>query len=66
MKWGSAGKRIKTAEDFIRECASVSSMSGQKYQIRFADGQTMYAGDYFHQQLKLIEARPDPVVGILR
>lgn len=59
-KWKHAGKRVKTAEDFIVCCASVSSMSGTKYQIRFADGRTVYAGDYFHQQLRRIEAGPVP------
>lgn len=59
-KWKYAGKRVKTAEDFILCCASFSSMSGTKYQIRFADGRTVYAGDYFHQQLRRIEAGPVP------
>lgn len=56
MKWKYAGKRVKTAEDFIRCCASASSMSGKKYRIRFADGRTVDAEQFFHQQLRLIEA----------
>jgi hypothetical protein len=38
-----AGDRIKTASDFIVCCASQSSMSGQPYQIRFANGTTVKA-----------------------
>jgi len=62
MKWQYAGKRIKTAEDFIKYCASASSMSGNRYQIRFADGHTVYSADFFHQQLRRIEAGEKPVV----
>jgi len=47
MKWKYAGKRVKTAEDFIRCCASVSSISGSKYRIRFADGRTVDSEVYF-------------------
>jgi hypothetical protein len=58
LKWHNAGRRVKTAEQFIDYCASASSLSGKKYRIRFADGRTVDSGDYFHQQLKLLEARP--------
>ena len=37
-KLRAAGSRVQTAEDFIRDCASKSSISGQPYEIRFADG----------------------------
>lgn len=53
-----AGDRIKTAMDFIACCASKSSMSGEPYQIRYADGKTVNAADYFHAELKRIEAQP--------
>jgi len=56
LKWKNAGKRVKTAEDFILFCASASSMSGKKYQIRFADGRTIDSEQYFHEQLRRIEA----------
>jgi Family of unknown function (DUF5329) len=62
MKWKKAGKRVRTAEDFIKYCGSVSSMSGEKYQIRFADGRTVYSGDYFHEQLRRIEASQAPAI----
>ncbi|HJW08815.1 MAG TPA: DUF5329 family protein, partial [Holophagaceae bacterium] len=33
MKWKNAGSHVKTAGDFIRLCATGSSMSGQPYKI---------------------------------
>lgn len=54
MKWDYAGKRVATAEQFIDYCASKSSFSGKKYEVRYADGKTVYAADYFHEQLKKI------------
>lgn len=56
LKWKNAGKRVRTAEDFIRYCATGSSMSGKPYQIRFADGRVENSADYFHAQLRRIEA----------
>lgn len=38
LKMRKANGRCDTADDFIRLCASRSSVSGQPYQIRFADG----------------------------
>jgi len=54
MKWDSAGSKVKTADDFITYCASESSFSGKKYQIRFADGKTVYSEDYLREQLNRI------------
>jgi len=54
MKWDKAGSKVKTAEDFIDKCASRSSLSGQKYQIRFANGKTENSEDYFHDELRKI------------
>ena len=58
MKWKNAGKRVRTAEDFIRYCATGSSMSGKPYRIRFADGRVEDSAVYFHAQLRRIEAGP--------
>ena len=58
MKWDKAGSRVKTAEDFIEKCASQSSMSGEKYQIRFADGKVQYSQDFFNEQLRKISPSP--------
>jgi hypothetical protein len=46
LKLRNAGARVKTAEDFIRFCASKSSASGKPYRIRFADG-TMQTSEAF-------------------
>jgi hypothetical protein len=51
LKLRMAGSRIVTAEDFIRLCASVSSISGLPYQIRFADGQVVPAETFLRQKL---------------
>lgn len=60
-----AGDRIKTAMDFINCCASKSSMSGQPYQIRFANGNTVDAEVYFRGELKRIETPPPPAPVVL-
>jgi hypothetical protein len=56
LKLRTAGSRVVTAEDFIRLCASVSSVSGTPYQIRFADGRVLSSEAYLRQ--KLAEFRP--------
>jgi hypothetical protein len=52
LKLKAAGDRVKTAEDFIRLCASKSSISGEPYRIRFSDGSTVEAEVYFRNILK--------------
>lgn len=52
MKLGYAGERVKTAEDFVKYCASESSLTHQKYKIRAADGTTTDAAAYFHAKLR--------------
>ena len=47
-----AGERVKTAEDFIKHCATESSMTHQQYRIRFADGTVTDTASYFYKQLK--------------
>lgn len=56
MKRDYAGKRIKTAEQFIEKLATESSMTGKPYKIRFADGRTVDSAVYFHEQLRRLEA----------
>lgn len=58
LKWRNAGRRVKTAPDFIRYCASESSLSGQPYEIRFQDGRTVLARDWLWTELKRLEAAP--------
>lgn len=51
LKLRMAGSRVTTADDFIRVCASVSSISGTPYQIRFADGREVSSEIYLRQRL---------------
>jgi hypothetical protein len=52
MKLGYAGERVKTAEDFVKHCASESSFTHQKYRIRAADGTITDADAYFRARLR--------------
>jgi Family of unknown function (DUF5329) len=47
-----AGERVKTAEEFIKYCATESSITHQPYKIRFADGTVTDTASYFHERLK--------------
>ncbi|HXW73623.1 MAG TPA: DUF5329 family protein [Steroidobacteraceae bacterium] len=49
-KLRAAGARVKTAE-FIRYCASQSSVSGRPYEIRFPDGRVVPSADFLRQKL---------------
>jgi hydrogenase maturation factor HypF (carbamoyltransferase family) len=51
-KLSFAGERVKTAEDFIKYCASESSMTHQPYKIRFADNTTVDTVSFFRQKLQ--------------
>jgi len=51
LKLKNAGSRIKTAEDFIRYCASVSSVSGTPYEIRFSDGRVVTSEAFLRKKL---------------
>jgi hypothetical protein len=51
LKLDKAGDRVKTADDFIRLCASHSYVSGEAYLIRFPDGRTRTAEDVLREQL---------------
>jgi hypothetical protein len=55
LKLRMAGSRVATAEDFIRLCASVSSVTGAPYQIRFSDGRTVTSEAYLRQRLAEFE-----------
>lgn len=58
LKWRNAGRRVKTAPEFIQHCASGSSMSGKPYEIRLGDGRTVLARDWFWTELKRMQAKP--------
>jgi hypothetical protein len=44
--------QIKTAEDFIRLCATKSLMSGEPYRIRTKDGQVEESSKWLMDELK--------------
>ncbi len=52
-----AGERVKTAEDFVKYCASESSLTHRSYKIRRPDGKTVNAADYFTERLREFDAR---------
>ena len=52
LKLKVAGGRVKTAEDFITLCASQSSVTGEPYLMRFADGTTVKSEVFFRNKLK--------------
>lgn len=57
LKWRFAGSRVKTAEDFIRYCATASSTSGIRYTIRFADGRSIDSANFLQKMLS--QYRPE-------
>ena len=46
---------MKTPDDFIRLCGSVSSMSGLPYQIRYADGRVETSEAFLRARLAQLE-----------
>ena len=55
LKLRNAGDRIVSADDFIRTCASASSMSGRPYLIRYADGRVVTAESFLRDRLAAYE-----------
>ena len=51
LKLRFAGSRVKTVDDFIVYCATGSSVSGTRYTIRFADGQSIDAATFLRGKL---------------
>src|ERR1700712_2864706 len=54
-KMDSMGGEVRSAREFIDRIASKSSMSGEPYQVRFADGKTMLASEFLAEELKRME-----------
>jgi len=52
MKLQKAGNRVRTADDFIRLCASKSFLSGKAYMIRSSAGKTIPSEEFFREKLK--------------
>jgi hypothetical protein len=61
MKLRFAGSRVHTAEDFIVYCATGSSVSGIKYEIRFADGHSIDSASFLRHRLAEYPPPPAPV-----
>jgi len=57
-KLEAMGGEITTARQFIKRIASRSSMSGQPYHVRLADGQTVLAENFLEDELQRIERQP--------
>jgi len=58
LKREKAGSRVKTADDFIRLCGSVSSTTGRPYQIRWADGRTETSEAFLRAKLAELSRAP--------
>jgi hypothetical protein len=52
LKWEKAKDSVKTAEQFIADCASKSSMTGQPYEVRLKTGTVVRAEDLLRAELK--------------
>ena len=52
LKLKKAGARVRTAEDFIRLCASRSSLSGKPYLIKYQDGRVIETETFLRERLK--------------
>lgn len=55
-----AGDRIETAEQFIAEVGTASSMTGTKYLIELADGTKVESAEYLHEKLAEYPSAPPP------
>lgn len=51
LKWEKQAAKIRTAEDFIALCGTQSSLSGERYRIRFKDGSVRDSADVLAEQL---------------
>ena len=57
-KMEAMGGEVTTAREFIERIGTKSSMSGEPYQVKFADGRTMPAAQFLGAELKRMESRP--------
>lgn len=51
-KYNYYKKKIKTAEDFIRLCATKSTMTGKKYRILCKDDQAYNSDEWMNEKLE--------------
>ncbi|MCF6312770.1 MAG: DUF5329 domain-containing protein [Verrucomicrobiales bacterium] len=57
MKWDRQEKKIHSAEDFIKLCASKSYLSGKRYVIRLKDGSEKFSDELLKAELKRIRSQ---------
>ena len=57
-KLEAMGGEVTTAREFIERIASKSSMSGQPYHVKLADGKLIPAAQFLGDELKRMDARP--------
>lgn len=57
LKLRMAGSRVETAEDFIADCATGSSISGEPYQIKFTDGHVAAVATFLRVKLTAYRTR---------
>jgi hypothetical protein len=57
-KLESMGGEVTTAREFIERIATRSSMSGEPYHVKFADGRMVPAARFLSDELERMEARP--------
>jgi hypothetical protein len=62
LKLRVAGNQVRTVEDFIVCCGTGSSISGQPYEIKFADGRVVPSADFLHAKLLEFQAPEPPPV----
>lgn len=56
LKWGKQRAKVTSAERFIELCATKSSVSGDAYTIRFADGRVVPAAEVLTAELARLRA----------
>jgi hypothetical protein len=57
QKWEAGADEITTAEEFITKAASESSLTGEPYRLRTADGVERKAGEYLKERLREMAAK---------
>ncbi len=56
MKYKHQISSVNTAEDFIKSCASASTLSGRPYLVRTVPGEEKHVGDWLLEELKKYRA----------
>jgi len=51
IKLSRAGNRIKTADQFIKDLATRSSMTGRPYMVKLSNGKTLPLADWLRRKL---------------